>query len=54
MRSLKNTTELYRNNRLFGCISIRFPSNREIATPVCALTRNDTNIHCTHQEDNYV
>ena len=26
----------------FGCFSVHFPSNRGIATPVCALVRNDS------------
>ena len=36
-----------------GCFSIHFPSNRGIATPACALVRNDS-VFSIHPEARYV
>ena len=33
-----------------GCLSIRFPSNRGIATPGCGLVRNDSSFQCAKHQ----
>ena len=37
------TTKNHGELHLFWCFSVHFPTNRGIATPVCALARNDSN-----------